>query len=118
MRRIPFAAFIPVLLLLAATSATAHAVLDHAEPRVGNTVAAPPREVTLTFNQKLESAFSTIAVTDAAGQRVDTGKTGVSGNQMTVTLRPIGAGSYKVKWRVLSADSHTTDGDFNFKVAK
>jgi hypothetical protein len=31
------------LLVLAAGAAQAHAFLDHAEPRVGNKVATPPR---------------------------------------------------------------------------
>jgi methionine-rich copper-binding protein CopC len=107
---------LPVLLLLATGEATAHAFLDHAEPRVGNTVATAPREVTLWFTQKLEPAFSTITVTNAAGQRVDTGKTRVSGSQMSVSLRPGGPGTYRVVWRVLSVDTHTTDGSFSFKV--
>jgi methionine-rich copper-binding protein CopC len=107
---------LPVLLLLATGEATAHAVLDHAEPRVGNTVATAPREVTLWFTQKLEPAFSTITVTNAAGQRVDTGKTRVSGSQMSVSLRPGGPGTYRVMWRALSVDTHTTDGNFSFKV--
>jgi hypothetical protein len=107
---------IPLLLMLAMGEATAHAFLDHAEPRVGNTVATAPREVTLWFTQKLEPAFSTIAVTNAAGQRVDAGKTRVSGSQMSVSLRSAGPGTYHVTWRVLSVDTHTTDGSFTFKV--
>jgi hypothetical protein len=109
---------IPLLLLLATGEASAHAMLDHAEPRVGNKVATAPREVTLWFTQKLESAFSTITVTDAAGQRVDTGKTRVSGNQMSVSLRPGGIGTYHVTWRALSVDTHTTDGNFTFQVGQ
>jgi methionine-rich copper-binding protein CopC len=107
-----------LLLLLAVNDARAHAFLDHAEPRVGNKVAAVPREVTLWFTQKLESAFSTITVTNAAGQRVDTGKTRVNGNQMSVSLRAGGAGTYHVTWHVLSVDTHTTDGNFTFQVGQ
>src|ERR1700730_8564188 len=118
MRRSSLAAIIPLLVLLAAGEATAHAFLDHAEPRVGNTVATAPREVTLWFTQKLEAAFSTITVTNAAGQRVDTGKARVSGSQMTVSLRSGGSGTYHVTWRVLSVDAHTTDGNFSFQVGK
>jgi methionine-rich copper-binding protein CopC len=103
---------------LATSEASAHALLDHAQPRVGNKVAEPPREVTLWFTQKLEPAFSTITVTNAAGDRVDTGKTRVNGTQMSVTLRPGGAGTYHVTWRVLSADTHTTDGSFTFQVGQ
>jgi methionine-rich copper-binding protein CopC len=109
---------IPLLLLLAIGEASAHAMLDHSEPRVGNKVATAPREVTLWFTQKLEPAFSTITVTDAAGQRVDTGKTRVSGNQMSVSLRPGGSGTYHVTWHALSLDTHTTDGNFTFQVGQ
>jgi copper resistance protein C len=109
---------IPLLLLLVTGEASAHAFLDHAQPRVGNTVATAPREVTLWFTQKLEPAFSSITVTNAAGQRVDTGKTRVSGNQMSVSLRSGGSGTYHVTWRVLSVDTHTTDGSFTFQVGQ
>jgi copper resistance protein C len=116
MRRSSLFGIIPLLLLLATGEASAHAFLDHAEPRVGNKVAAPPHEVTLWFTQKLEPAFSTITVTNAAGERIDTGKTRVNGTQMSVTLRPGGTGTYHVTWRVLSVDTHTTDGSFTFQV--
>jgi copper resistance protein C len=105
-------------LLFAAPEAHAHAELDHAEPRVGNKVATPPREVTLWFTQKLEPAFSRITVTNAAGARVDSGKTRVSGSQMSVSLRGGGAGVYHVNWHVLSVDTHTTDGSFTFQVGE
>src|SRR5712675_439501 len=103
-----------LLLSLAIGRAEAHAFLDHANPRVGNKVATAPREVTLWFTQKLEPAFSSVTVTNAAGQRVDTGKARVSGNQMSVSLRAGGTGTYRVMWHVLSVDTHTTDGDFTF----
>jgi copper resistance protein C len=118
MRRSAIAVIVPVLLVLVMGKAVAHAFLDHAEPRVGNKVATPPREVTLWFTQKLEPAFSSVMVTNAAGQRVDTGKARVSGNQMSVSLRPGGTGTYHVTWRVLSVDTHTTDGSFNFQVGQ
>ena len=118
MSRATFGRLIPMLLLLLTGEASAHAMLDRAEPRVGNRVATAPREVTLWFTQKLEPAFSTITVTNAAGQRVDTGKTRVSGNQMSVSLRSGGAGTYHVTWRVLSVDTHTTDGSFTFQVGQ
>jgi copper resistance protein C len=117
-RRAILAGLIPLLLLLATAEASAHALLDRAEPRVGNTVATVPREVTLWFTQKLEAAFSAITVTNAAGQRVDTGKPRVSGNQMSVSLRSGGAGTYHVTWRVLSVDAHATEGNFTFQVGQ
>jgi methionine-rich copper-binding protein CopC len=114
MRRSMLVGMIPLLVSLASGQAAAHAFLDHAEPRVGNSVATAPREVTLWFTQKLEPAFSTIA----AGQRVDTGKARISGDTMAISLRKIGSGTYRVNWRVLSVDTHTTDGNFTFTVGR
>ena len=118
MQRKTLIGIIPLLLLLATGEATAHAMLDRAEPRVGNKIAVPPREVTLWFTQKLEPAFSSITVTNAAGQRVDIGKARVSGNQMSVAVRPGSSGTYRVNWRVLSVDAHTTEGNFTFQVGQ
>jgi copper resistance protein C len=118
MKRASLIGLAPLLLALATSAAHAHAFLDHAEPRVGNKVATPPRQVTLWFTQKLEAAFSSITVTNAAGERVDSGKARVSGNQMSISLRPGGSGTYHVNWHVLSVDTHTTDGNFTFQVGQ
>src|SRR5262249_42509542 len=50
------------LMLATAAPVFAHAYLDHASPRVGNTVAQSPKEVMLWFTEKIEPAFSTIEV--------------------------------------------------------
>ena len=103
-------------LLLGAGVASGHAFLDHAEPRVGSTVKAAPAQVRVWFTQDLEPAFSTIEVTGPSGQRVDEGKPLIEGKVMHVPLRADQPGTYRVKWRVLSVDTHTTEGDFSFKV--
>jgi hypothetical protein len=36
--------------------------------------------------------------------------------RLIVSLQPIGAGSYKVDWKVTSVDTHETHGSFGFKV--
>ena len=118
MKRTLLIGLAPLLLVLAAGAAQAHAFLDHAEPRVGNKVATPPRQVTLWFTQKLEPAFSSVTVTNAAGERLDSGKPRFSGNQMSVSLRSGGSGTYHVNWRVLSVDTHTTNGNFTFQVGQ
>jgi copper resistance protein C len=108
---------IPVLLMaIAAPAAEAHAFLDHADPRVGSTVPTAPRELALTYTQKLEPAFSSVEVTDAGGQRVDLGKPSISADVMRVGLKPLPPGTYRVRWHVLSVDTHTTEGSFTFKV--
>jgi copper resistance protein C len=117
MRRTALITILP-LLLLGTGEAIAHASLDHASPLVGSTVASAPSEVTLWFTQDLEAKFSSITVTDASGKRVDGGNTSVSGKTMRVSVRASGPGTYRVNWRVLSVDTHTTQGSFTFRVGK
>ena len=104
-------------LLLGSAAAHAHAYLQQANPRVGSTVRAAPREVTLQFSQKLEPSFSSAQVTDGSGARVDRGAS-VSGMQMHVPLRALAPGTYRVRWKVLSVDTHTTEGSFTFRVGQ
>jgi methionine-rich copper-binding protein CopC len=111
-------AITPFLLTLASGAAQAHAFLDHAEPRVGNTVMSPPHQVTLYFTQKLEPAFSSVTVTGPSGQHLDAGKVRVNGSQMSVSLKGGGVGTYHVNWHVLSVDTHRTDGSFTFQVGQ
>jgi copper resistance protein C len=105
------------LLLAWSAPAAAHAALDYATPRVGSTVAASPGQVTLHFTQKLEAKFSKAEVRNSAGARVDTGSS-ISGSNINVAVGTLPAGTYQVTWRVLSVDTHTTQGSFSFRVGK
>ncbi len=106
------------VLALGAPGARAHAFLDHANPLVGSTVSTAPREVSLTFTQDLEPSFISVTVTDSSGAQVSAGKAEVSGNTMRVGLKALGPGSYRVRWRALSVDTHTTQGSFTFRIRK
>jgi methionine-rich copper-binding protein CopC len=116
MARWGFAVMLP-LLMLTTVEAVAHARLDHAEPGPDTTVAPPP-QVSLSFTEQLEPAFSAVTVTDAAGQRVEAGRTEVSGSRMSVPLRSLENGVYRVMWRAVSVDTHRTEGSFTFRVGK
>jgi len=99
--------------------ATAHAHLDRATPAVGSSVHAPPKEVKLWFSQALEPAFSTIKVLDRNGQAVDSGTKGVDARDrklLRTALKPVPPGTYRVVWRVLSVDTHVSEGEFTFDV--
>jgi hypothetical protein len=107
--------------MIQAAPARAHAVLERASPLVGSTVRSAPRAVSAWFTQKLEPAFSTMEVRNAAGARVDQGKAQVDRADralLRVGLKPLSPGTYQVHWRVLSVDTHTTEGDFSFRVGE
>lgn len=108
------------LLALAAPSADAHAFLDHASPAVGSTVHGSPAQVQLFYTQNLEPAFSTVKVVDSNGKEVDKGNKTVDPKnpaELEISLNTLPPGIYKVIWRILSVDTHTTEGKFEFTVA-
>lgn len=108
------------VLLWGAVGAGAHAFLERADPRVGSTVRTPPAQVRLWFTENLEPAFSSVQVVNEAGQRMDNADSHVDPSNLAVlrvSLPSLPPGTYKVIWRVLSVDSHVTQGDFTFRVA-
>jgi methionine-rich copper-binding protein CopC len=105
------------LLLACAGAASAHAMLERASPRVGTKVAVSPSDIRLWFSEGLEANFSRATLFDAAGNPVRVGTMRVEGRQLVLPLpRPLGPGRYRVRWTVVSVDSHRTEGDFTFDV--
>ena len=100
-------------------AAEAHAFLDRASPAVGSTVHTSPTEVRIQYTEELEPAYSTAHVEDASGATVST-TAHVDSRERQVLIVPLGAlkpGRYKVIWKVLSVDTHVTNGTFTFTVA-
>jgi len=119
MRRIILALVAGAVTIGIAPAALAHAFLDHASPAVGSSVPTAPQTVTLWFTQDLESAFSEVTVTNEAGQRVDLGSAQIpqgSPAELRIGLRPLTPGTYLVSWRVVSVDTHPTEGTFTFEI--
>ena len=108
-----------ILALVMSPRVLAHAFLDHSTPAVGSQVRGSPASVSLWFTEELEPAFSSIRVFDAHGKEVDGADTAAVANDRTVlkvSLRRLEPGAYKVVWRVLSLDTHVSEGSFGFTV--
>lgn len=104
--------------VLASPLAMAHATLKNAEPAAGAALSAAPAAVTLTFNEKLAAAFSTITVSGPDGQPV-AGKATVDDANPAILRMPLPAlpaGAYSVKWAVAGPDGHRRTGSYAFTV--
>lgn len=104
---------------LAPAPASAHAYLAKALPAQRAVVFSPPERVQLWFNERLEAAFCTLQVVDSADKAVDKGDTQVAADdpkRLSVGLKPLTAGVYTVKFRVLSVDGHVVTNQFSFTV--
>jgi copper resistance protein C len=104
-------------LTLGTAIAHAHAFLDHASPRVGSTVSGSPNEVRMWFTQQLEPRFSGAQLRSSAGKVLGNGAVDTADpKQMVIPVHGLAPGRYKVTWKVLSVDTHRTEGSFSFEV--
>jgi methionine-rich copper-binding protein CopC len=109
-----------ILATVVSGPALAHAHLVKSQPSKGAVVRNAPSTLVLWFSEPLEAAFSTIEVIDQAGHRVEEGKATLDPADpkvLKVSLQKLVPGSYKAIWRVVSIDTHKTNGEFSFTVA-
>jgi len=105
---------------LIAGEAAAHSVLERAQPRGGSTLSAAPAELRLQFSERIEPGFTTVQVRGADGEDVAAGAPRIASQAgkvvVQVPLAPLPPGRYTVTWRVVSADTHATDGSYQFEI--
>jgi len=94
----------------------AHATLERASPPVGSVVNGSPSQIRLWFTEAIERRFSEAVVIGPSGNRV--GRGSASGNQLVISVPRLGAGTYRVNWRVRSIDGHKTEGSYTFEVTR
>jgi hypothetical protein len=108
-----------LLLVLPPARLNAHAFLEHSDPPVGGKVQSAPAAVRIWFTEAIEPVFSSIQILDARGKQVDKKDTHSDHSNrslLQVSLPHLGPGIYKVVWRVVSVDTHRTNGHFTFQI--
>jgi methionine-rich copper-binding protein CopC len=112
-----------VLIVGRPASVSAHAGYDHSEPTAGSTVGAAPATVKIWFTETVQLSGSSVKVTNAAGQQVDSKDLKLDPSDadhkiLVVSLNPgLPAGTYTVAWKSVSADDGDEDeGQFEFTV--
>ena len=103
-----------LVLTLVAAPAYAHDALRSTNPADGSTVAQPPTQVVLTFEEPPVELGAQVVVTGPAGP-VSSGAPRLAGDDVVADLQPQApAGRYTVEWRVTSDDGHPVSGTFAF----
>ena len=112
------------LLLLATSSvvsprtAAVHATLVSSEPAANSRLASSPTRVRLVFSEPIEGKLGRISLHPTTGATI-TLRAGADPRDVHAVVAPVEAlapGSYRVDWRVVSADGHPVDGTFVFAI--
>jgi copper resistance protein C len=119
MNRSILRALVVLPLLAGPGTAFAHAELESAVPAPDATVSTAPTEISITFGEEVEPHFSSIVVLDAKGHREDQGPAHTAASDakiLSVAVKPLAPGLYKVVWHATSVDSHKTKGSYHFTI--
>ena len=112
--------FLVIILFLAWPGyVAAHAKLVSSEPAADAVVEVGPTSILLMFNKPVESAFSSIRISNQNNEAIKTEKPGHKGsNEKTLqaVLPKLSSGKYKVKWRLVAKDGHKMKDEFSFSV--
>ena len=112
-----FVAIMALMLLLfgSAGGALAHDAVTGTSPADGSTVGSLPNEVQISLTNTPAVIGSEVQVLDASGTNWATGRVDVLDKVATQHVRTgAPAGSYTVKWRLVSSDAHPIEGEFSF----
>jgi len=107
-----------IVALLAPQEASAHAFLVKSDPTVGS-VATRPATLSLEFSEAIELPFSGVDVLSASRTPITMEKFHFAdeGHKVLVAALPVlSPGAYRVRWHVVSVDTHRTEGEFTFTV--
>lgn len=99
--------------------ALSHALFNRSEPRVGETVSGCPKQVRMWFDSQLKLSSSMVRVESESGKRVDNLDGHVDSSDATileVNIPCLSPGTYRVFWKVVSLDGHSTKGSFAFTI--
>jgi methionine-rich copper-binding protein CopC len=107
------------LLAGSAGPARAHAIVLEASPAHEAALATPPARIVLRFNSKIEHTLSRVTIETGAGRPVALPVARAADGdaaRLVVPLRPLAPGVYIVRYRVLAADGHVTEGALRFTI--
>lgn len=108
-----------LLIMMQTSSVWAHASLVKSDPPRRASLSESPPQIQLWFNEEIETAYSSIQVFDSNGKAVsvDEPKAVEDDPKSVVLAMPVlGAGSYKVEFRVLSVDGHVVESNYSFRI--
>ena len=97
----------------------AHAIILESEPAAGAKLVEPPRSIYLRFNSRLEKRLSHVTLTASDGRPVPLAVAADGREKADRFVLPLGVlrpGAYVIRYKVLAADGHITEGALRFTV--
>jgi len=109
--------YVALGVLLGASLAHAHAVVQKASLDDAAVRPDTPTRVTLRFNSGIEPGFTRVTLVRAGAAEEPLPVEPADGAAVHVDLPPLAAGAYGLRYKVLAVDGHVTESVLRFTVA-
>jgi copper transport protein len=99
-------------------SSAKHATLVSSEPAANSQLTTSPTRVRLVYSEPVEGKLAKVTLVPSDGAPIVL-RAGADPRDVHAVVAPVdslGLGTYRVEWRVVSADGHPVDGTFTFAV--
>ena len=100
-------------------SVFAHAIMVKSQPEQNAIIATSPQKIDVWFNDKVGNEYKALAVIDSAGNRVDNKDVQqelMDASHIYCTTPTLSSGTYTIRYRVVSIDTHIVTGKFQFTI--
>jgi copper transport protein len=106
--------------VLSTQNASAHATLEKVTPQENSIVQSQPKQISLQFNEPVNTKYSSITIFDDSGNELDEVKPNTTGHNKTLDfdVGHLKKGTHKIKWHAMSADGHEVGNQFEFSIGK
>ena len=106
-------------LLALPLDAAAHAIILESEPARDAKLAESPTRIYLRFNSKIEKRLTRVSISATDGRAVPlpvVADGSQAPDRISLPLASLRSGAYVVRYKVLAADGHITEGALRFSV--
>ncbi|KQO08468.1 copper resistance CopC/CopD family protein [Paenibacillus sp. Leaf72] len=105
-----------LFMLCSPALADAHANMERSTPLQDAELIESPSSIRIQYTEEFDPDLSRIVLEDEAGNAIKGKLSAEKDRWLVYTIPKLSPGIYKVKWQVLSVDTHVTDGSFRFAV--
>ncbi|MEK5122819.1 copper resistance CopC/CopD family protein [Bacillus sp. FSL R9-9492] len=119
-RMIVFIVISTSIFLFSHSSVFAHTSVVGATPKEGEVLTVQPEQIILEFSEPVAGNVVNIELLDASAKRVQVSKVEILDNptKLKVKLPNLNNGTYTVRWSMISADGHPSEGGYPFSIGE
>lgn len=108
------------IFLFSHSSVFAHTSVVGTTPKEGEVLTVQPEQIILEFSEPVTGNVVNIELLDQSAKRVQVSKSGIldEPTKIKVKIPKLNNGTYTVRWSMISADGHPSEGGYTFSIGE